>query len=48
VGRLLAGQGRAGEALPALTAVYQTYTEGLATRDLQEARELLGRLASGE
>ena len=45
LGRLLAAQGRAAEALPPLTAVYQTCTEGFATRDLQEARELLDRLA---
>ena len=45
LGRLLAGQGRAAEALAPLAAVYQTYTEGFETRDLQEARELLDRLA---
>ena len=44
--RLLAGQGRAAEALPPLAAVYQTYSEGFETRDLQEARELLDRLSS--
>ena len=37
--------GRADEALPPLAAVYQTYSEGFATRDLQAARELLDRLA---
>ncbi len=46
LGRLLAEQGRVDEALPPLTAIYQTYTEGFATRDLQEARELLDRLAA--
>jgi predicted ATPase len=45
LGRLLAEQGRAAEALPPLAAVYQTYTEGFETRDLQDARELLDRLA---
>jgi class 3 adenylate cyclase/tetratricopeptide (TPR) repeat protein len=44
LGRLLAEQGRAGEALPPLAAVYQTYTEGFATLDLAEARQLLDRL----
>jgi predicted ATPase len=44
--RLLAGQGRADEALFLLTPLYQTYTEGFATRDLQEAREFLDRLIS--
>ena len=45
LGRLLAGEGREAEALAPLAAVYQTYTEGFETRDLQEARELLDRLA---
>jgi class 3 adenylate cyclase/tetratricopeptide (TPR) repeat protein/ABC-type transport system involved in cytochrome c biogenesis ATPase subunit len=40
----LAEQGRAGEALPVLTAAYQTFREGFETRDLQEARELLDRM----
>jgi len=44
LGRLLAEQGRADEALPTLAAVYQTFGEGFATRDLIEARELLDRL----
>jgi predicted ATPase len=43
--RLLAEQGRPGEALPALAAAYQTFREGFATRDLIEARELLDRLS---
>src|SRR5262249_53779508 len=46
LGRLLAEQGRTAEALPPLTDVYQTYTEGFDTPDLQEARELLDRLSS--
>ncbi len=45
LGRLLAEQGRGAEALPPLAAVYQTYTEGFETRDLQDARDLLDRLA---
>jgi class 3 adenylate cyclase/tRNA A-37 threonylcarbamoyl transferase component Bud32/tetratricopeptide (TPR) repeat protein len=44
--RLLAEQGRAGEALPALSAAYRAFYEGFATRDLTEARELLDRLSS--
>jgi predicted ATPase len=43
--RLLAEQGRGDEALPPLAAVYQTYSEGFATRDLTEARQLLDRLS---
>jgi predicted ATPase len=46
LGRLLAEQGRAGEALPPLAAAYAAFQEGFATRDLQEARELLDRLSS--
>jgi serine/threonine protein kinase/tetratricopeptide (TPR) repeat protein len=46
LGRLLGEQGRAEEALPALTAACQAHTEGLATRDLTEARQLLDRLSS--
>jgi hypothetical protein len=45
-GLLLAEQDRGGEALPLLTAVYQRFHEGFEMRDLVEARELLGRLAS--
>jgi len=45
LGSLLAEQGRGDEALPVLAAVYQAYTEGFATRDLIEARELLDLLA---
>src|SRR5262249_32200103 len=46
LGRLLADQGRAAEALPPLAAVYQTYTEGFETRELRDARALLDRLSS--
>jgi tetratricopeptide (TPR) repeat protein len=46
LGRLLADQDRAGEARPPLAAVYGAFDEGLATRDLIEARELLDRLSS--
>lgn len=45
--RLLAGQGRESEALPILSAIYQTFREGFQTRDLIEARELIERLAPG-
>jgi len=45
LGSLLAEQGRAGEALPLLTAVYRSFDNGFATRDLTEARELLDRLS---
>jgi predicted ATPase len=45
LGRLLAEQGRVSEALPALAAVYQTFSEGLATPDLTEARDLLDRFS---
>jgi predicted ATPase len=48
LGRLLAEQGRVEEARVPLAAVYQTYTEGFETRDLQDARELLDRLTSGQ
>jgi predicted ATPase len=47
LGRLFAEHGRGGEALPLLTAPYQRFREGFEMRDLIEARELLGRLASG-
>ena len=46
LGRLLAEQGRAGEALPPLAAAYRAFQEGFATRDLVEARQLLDRLSS--
>ncbi len=45
LGRLLEKQGRVEEALSTLSAVYQTFREGFATPDLQEARELLDRLS---
>jgi predicted ATPase len=44
LGRLLAEQGRGEDVLSALTAACQAFREGFATRDLTEARELLGRL----
>jgi len=46
LGRLLAEQGRAGEARPRLAAVCETYGGGFVTRDLTAARELLDRLSS--
>ncbi|HYG64051.1 MAG TPA: hypothetical protein VEL74_15860, partial [Thermoanaerobaculia bacterium] len=45
LGRLLAVQGRAEEALPLLSAVEQTLYKGLENRDLMEARELLRQLS---
>jgi serine/threonine protein kinase/tetratricopeptide (TPR) repeat protein len=44
LGRLLEEEGRRDEALPPLAAVYKVFREGFETRDLTEARELLGRL----
>lgn len=46
LGDLLAEQGRAGEALPVLAAVYETFQEGFEMRELVEAREVLDRLAA--
>ena len=43
--RLLAKQGRRGEARLALAAVHGWFTEGSATADLKEARGLLEELA---
>lgn len=43
--RLLAEQGRAEEALSLLKAAYEAFQGGFATRDLQEARQLLDRLS---
>jgi TOMM system kinase/cyclase fusion protein len=43
--RHLRAQNRAAEARPLLAAVYEGFQEGFATRDLMEARELLGELA---
>lgn len=42
---LLADQGRAQEALPALATALESFSEGLATRDLTEGRELLARFS---
>jgi serine/threonine protein kinase/predicted ATPase len=44
LGLLLAEQGRASEARPALAAACQAFRDGFATRDLTAARELLDRL----
>ncbi|HEX2643701.1 MAG TPA: TOMM system kinase/cyclase fusion protein [Thermoanaerobaculia bacterium] len=44
LGRLLRGQGRAAEARPAVAEAYGRFHEGFATRDLQEARQLLDEL----
>jgi TOMM system kinase/cyclase fusion protein len=44
LGRLLRGQGRGGEALPALSEAFGRFQEGFGTRDLQEARQLLDEL----
>ncbi len=46
LGRLLAEQGRAGEARAPLQTAHDAFREGFATRDLQEARELLDQLSS--
>ncbi|MES1210905.1 MAG: hypothetical protein ABUL63_01095, partial [Acidobacteriota bacterium] len=46
LGRFLADQGRAWEALPALSAACQAFRGGLATRDLTAARDLLDRLSA--
>ena len=43
--RLLGRQGRRGDALAALAAVYGTYTEGFTTPDLVDAKGLLESLA---
>jgi predicted ATPase len=42
--RLWDGQDRTSEALGVLTPVYDSFTEGFETSDLQAARRLLGRL----
>ena len=44
--RLLAAQGRRGEARALLTEVYNWFTEGFDTADLKEANALLGELKS--
>jgi predicted ATPase len=43
--RLLCGQDRSAEALAILQPVYDRFTEGLATVDLQAAKDLLHQLA---
>jgi DNA-binding winged helix-turn-helix (wHTH) protein/tetratricopeptide (TPR) repeat protein len=45
--RLWSGQGKREEARELLSGVYGWFTEGFGTRDLQEARELLGELGGG-
>ncbi len=42
--RLLRGHGRRGEARALLQPVYDWFTEGFDTRDLADARALLGEL----
>ncbi len=44
VARLWAREGRRADAHAALSTIYGSFTEGLATRDLQSARELLRSL----
>jgi predicted ATPase len=44
--RLVRDQGRAADALALLQPVYDRFTEGFATSDLQEAKSLLEKLAS--
>jgi predicted ATPase/class 3 adenylate cyclase len=46
LGRLFEQTGRADMARKMLEEVYDTFTEGFATRDLREARVLLGRLGA--
>jgi predicted ATPase len=43
--QLLRGQGRSAEAVGILQPVYDRFTEGFATADLQRAKTLLGQLA---
>jgi predicted ATPase len=43
--RLLRGQGRSANAVGILRSVYDRFTEGFATVDLQEAKSLLEQLA---
>jgi predicted ATPase len=43
--RLLATQGRRDEARRMLSEIYNWFTEGFDTRDLQEAKQLLNELA---
>ena len=42
--RMLNARGRRGEALELLQPIYDWFTEGFSTRDLQEARALLEEL----
>jgi ATP/maltotriose-dependent transcriptional regulator MalT len=42
--RLMCDQGRAGEAHALLAPIYGSFTEGFATKDLREAKALLGEL----
>jgi TOMM system kinase/cyclase fusion protein len=44
LGRLLGRAGRGEEARPVLAGIYATFTEGFATADLAEARQVLGAL----
>jgi predicted ATPase len=44
--RLMRDQGRVGEAYELLAPIYGWFTEGLATKDLKEARALLEELAA--
>ena len=44
--RLLASQGRSGEARTTLSEIYNRFTEGFDTRDLKEAKALLDELSA--
>ena len=44
--RLWRDQGKRDDACQLLASVYGSFTEGFETRDLKEARALLGELAS--
>ena len=46
LGRLWQKQGRRAEACELLAAIYGWFSEGFATRDLQEARAMLEELSS--
>jgi predicted ATPase len=43
--RLLRGQGRSADAMGILQPVYDRFTEGFATADLEQAKNLLEQLA---
>jgi predicted ATPase len=43
--RLLRGQGRSADAMAVLQPVYDRFTEGFATADLEQAKNLLEQLA---